>query len=63
VLPLVLGILGVVGLIAGIVLLRSGYRPRRAADGTRRSEARETADTVVDEKPSILDFGAEPRSP
>ena len=63
VLPLVLGILGVVGLIAGIVLLRSGYRPRRAADGTRRSEASETADTVVDEKPSILDFDAEPRSP
>lgn len=63
VLPLVLGVLGVIALIVGIVLLRPRYTPRRAADGTRRSDGGETDDTVVEEKPSILDFGSERQSP
>ena len=63
VLPLVLGILGVIGLIAGVLLLRTPYTPRRAAEKSHHDEVDDTEDTVVDEKPPILDFGADRQSP
>ena len=63
VLPLVLGILGVIGLIAGIVLLRARYTPRRAADRSQHDDVDDAEDTVVDEKPPILDFDSERQSP
>jgi hypothetical protein len=63
VLPLVLGILGVIGLIAGILLLRTPYTPRRAADRAPHDDVDDAEDTVVDEKPPILDFDAERQSP
>ena len=63
VLPLVLGTLGVIGLIAGIVLLRTPYTPRRAADRSLHDDVDDAGDTVVDEKPPILDFDADRQSP
>jgi Porin PorA len=63
VLPLVLGVLGVIGLIAGVLLLRTPYTPRRAAERVPHDDVDEAEDTVVDEKPPILDFGAERQSP
>ena len=63
VLPVVLGILGVVGLIAGVLLLRTPYTPRRAAEKSHHDNVDDTDDTVVDEKPAILDFGGDRPSP
>jgi hypothetical protein len=63
VLPLVLGILGVIGLIVGVLLLRTPYTPRRAAEKPHTDDVDGTDDTVVDEKPPILDFGADRQSP
>ncbi|HMG29846.1 MAG TPA: DUF3068 domain-containing protein [Jiangellaceae bacterium] len=63
VLPLVLGVLGLIAVIAGIVLLRTPYAPRRAAEKSKHDEVDDADDTAVDEKPPILDFDAEPRAP
>jgi len=70
VLPIVLGVLGLIGVVAGAFLLRTPYTPRRAADARHDTEteaeagdettAGEDTRVVEDDKPSILDFDAKP---
>jgi hypothetical protein len=66
ILPIVLGVLGVLTLVVGVFLVHRPYAPRRAADSGRREDMDPNdtgaADTVVDEKPSILDFDAKQNS-
>jgi hypothetical protein len=63
-----LSILGLIALVAGFLLVRRPAAPRPPAesrDGDGRGDDTDNVDgdTVVEERPSLLDFDASPRRP
>lgn len=67
ILPIVLGVLAIIAVLAGAFLVRRPYTPRRAADGARRDDSSraddDVDDTKVEDRPAFLDFDTKQQYP